>query len=241
MHVADCPYFPAGQQLSGWNSFLYYSSTLFGAAGFNNTSAIGIMVAGINCIFTIVSMLTMDRLGRRRYFLIGVPIMSISLAVSAGAFYKMTIPTGGQLLDGQDYEKKWIALMLTASEFPLPLSPFLPFPILTTFPLQCALSSSVTLPPSVLSPTLPLSSFLSRFAVSDRPLPLLVNGCVFFSLAPLLRLLTLFSLQAGNLIISATFLTMLKSLGAAGTYGLFSGFCFVRLSSSSYRARSALT
>lgn len=25
-----------GQQLSGWNSFLYYSSTLFGAAGFTN-------------------------------------------------------------------------------------------------------------------------------------------------------------------------------------------------------------
>ena len=31
----------------------------------------------------------------------------------------------------------------------------------------------------------------------------------------------------GNLIISASFLTMLNSLGAAGTYGLFAGFCFL--------------
>lgn len=28
-----------GQQLSGWNSFLYYSSTLFGAAGFTNVGS----------------------------------------------------------------------------------------------------------------------------------------------------------------------------------------------------------
>lgn len=30
---------PAGQQLSGWNSFLYYSNKLFGAAGFHNVRA----------------------------------------------------------------------------------------------------------------------------------------------------------------------------------------------------------
>lgn len=101
-----------GQQLSGWNSFLYYSSTLFGAAGFSNTSAVGIMVAGINCIFTVVSMFVMDRVGRRRMFLIGVPIMSFALVIAAIAFHYMTLSTGGKLLDGQDYPTKWVGLML---------------------------------------------------------------------------------------------------------------------------------
>ncbi|GAA6019118.1 hypothetical protein JCM10207_006548 [Rhodosporidiobolus poonsookiae] len=101
-----------GQQLSGWNSFLYYSSTLFGAAGFTNTSAVGILVAGINCLFTVFSMFTMDKIGRRRMFLIGVPIMTFSLTVAAIAFHYMTASTGGKLLDGVDYPTKWTGLML---------------------------------------------------------------------------------------------------------------------------------
>ncbi|BGP37650.1 hypothetical protein JCM10450v2_001573 [Rhodotorula kratochvilovae] len=101
-----------GQQLSGWNSFLYYSNTLFSAAGFDNTSAVGILVAGINCIFTIVSMFVMDRVGRRRMFLIGVPIMVIALVIASIAFNQMTASTGGKLLDGVDYPQKWVGLML---------------------------------------------------------------------------------------------------------------------------------
>lgn len=175
-----------GQQLSGWNSFLYYSSTLFGAAGFTNTSAVGILVAGINCIFTILSMFTMDRIGRRRIFLIGVPIMTIALAIAAVAFHYMTLTTNGQLLDGQDYPQKWVGLMLgMMCFFIVGYAPSLGTIAYTTIEL----------------------------------IPLEVRG-IGSAIAVAFQ-------WAGNLIISSTFLTMLKSMGAAGTYGLFSGLCFL--------------
>ncbi|PWN36977.1 putative myo-inositol transporter [Meira miltonrushii] len=175
-----------GQQLSGWNSFLYYSSTLFGAAGFTNTSAVGILVAGINCIFTIISMFSMDRVGRRRMFLIGVPIMTVALAIAAVAFHYMTISTNGQLLDGQDYPQKWVGLMLgMMCFFIVGYAPSLGTIAYTTIEL----------------------------------IPLEVRG-IGSAIAVAFQ-------WAGNLIISSTFLTMLKSMGAAGTYGLFSGLCFL--------------
>ncbi|ORY90306.1 general substrate transporter [Leucosporidium creatinivorum] len=175
-----------GQQLSGWNSFLYYSSTLFGAAGFTNTSAVGILVAGINCIFTVFSMFTMDRIGRRRMFLIGVPIMAFSLVIAAVAFHFMTMSTAGKLLDGQDYPKKWVGLMLgMMCFFIVGYAPSLGTIAYTTIEL----------------------------------IPLEVRG-IGSSIAVTFQ-------WGGNLIISSTFLTMLNSLGAAGTYGLFAGFCFL--------------
>lgn len=177
-----------GQQLSGWNSFLYYSSKLFGAAGFTNTSAVGILVAGINCIFTIVSMFSMDRVGRRRMFLIGVPIMTFSLVIAAVAFHFMTLSTGGRLEDNPaiPYPKKWVGLMLG---------------MMCTFIVGYAPS-------------------LGTIAYTTIELiPLEVRG-IGSSIAVACQ-------WAGNLIISCTFLTMLRNLGAAGTYGLFAGFCFL--------------
>ncbi len=92
----------------------YYSSDLFGAAGFGNTSVVGILIAGINAVFTVLSMFTMDKVGRRRMFLIGLPVMCGALVVSAVAFHFMTASTAGQIVSGKtDYPQKWVALMLT--------------------------------------------------------------------------------------------------------------------------------
>lgn len=66
---------------------------------------------------TVFSMFTMDRFGRRRIFLIGIPIMVVSLAIAAMAFHFMTETTGGKLLDNADYPKKWVGLMIGMSEF----------------------------------------------------------------------------------------------------------------------------
>lgn len=61
-------------------------------------------------------MFTMDRIGRRRMFLIGVPIMVVSLAIAAVAFHFMTLQTDGKLLDGVDYPDRWVGLMLGMSQ-----------------------------------------------------------------------------------------------------------------------------
>ncbi|GAA6043173.1 hypothetical protein JCM8097_008707 [Rhodosporidiobolus ruineniae] len=177
-----------GQQLSGWNSFLYYSNTLFGAAGFTNASAIGVLIAGINAIFTVVSMFVMDKVGRRRMFLIGVPTMIVALVIASVAFHYMTQITGGRLIDGADYPQKWVGLMIgMMCLFIVGYAPSLGTIAYTTIEL----------------------------------IPLEVRG-IGSSIAVAFQWI-------GNLVVSATFLTMLNSIGPTGAYGVFAGLTTLTL------------
>jgi SP family myo-inositol transporter-like MFS transporter 13 len=56
-------------QLGGFNSLMYYSSTLFSLVGFSNPVAVGTTIAATNFIFTWVNLLLVDRIGRRRVLL----------------------------------------------------------------------------------------------------------------------------------------------------------------------------
>ena len=53
-------------QLSGFNTLMYYSSTLFALVGFSNPVAVGLVVAGTNFVMTWVNMMMVDPFGRRR-------------------------------------------------------------------------------------------------------------------------------------------------------------------------------
>jgi SP family myo-inositol transporter-like MFS transporter 13 len=53
-------------QLGGFNTLMYYSSTLFSLVGFDKPVAVSIVVGGTNFIFTLFNMLIIDRVGRRR-------------------------------------------------------------------------------------------------------------------------------------------------------------------------------
>lgn len=56
-------------QLGGFNSLMYYSSTLFALVGFSNPVAVGTTIAATNFIFTWVNLMLVDRIGRRRILL----------------------------------------------------------------------------------------------------------------------------------------------------------------------------
>lgn len=56
-------------QLGGFNSLMYYSSTLFALVGFSNPVAVGTIIAGTNFFFTWVNLMVVDRFGRRRILL----------------------------------------------------------------------------------------------------------------------------------------------------------------------------
>lgn len=56
-------------QFTGFNNLMYYSATLFSVIGFKNPVGVGSMVAAVNCIFTIMYISVVDRLGRRRVLL----------------------------------------------------------------------------------------------------------------------------------------------------------------------------
>jgi SP family myo-inositol transporter-like MFS transporter 13 len=73
-------------QLSGFNTLMYYSATLFSIVGFSNPVAVGLVVAGTNFIMTWVNMMVVDGLGRRRLLLCTAWGMSAGLIAVAIAF-----------------------------------------------------------------------------------------------------------------------------------------------------------
>ncbi len=77
------------QQLSGINCILYYGPMLFEAAGFvpvQNAILATFCIGAVNFIFTIITLLCVDRLGRRRLLLTGTFIAAGSLFIINGLF-----------------------------------------------------------------------------------------------------------------------------------------------------------
>lgn len=83
------------QQFTGFNSLMYFSSTIFETVGFKNSTAVSIIVAATNFVFTIIAFFIIDRVGRRLILLIAIPGMIVSLVVCAVAFHFMGIKFDG--------------------------------------------------------------------------------------------------------------------------------------------------
>lgn len=66
---------------------MYYSATLFSALGFNHPTAVSLIVAGTNFIFTLVALKYIDIVGRRRIMLITAPGMIVGLTLASVAFF----------------------------------------------------------------------------------------------------------------------------------------------------------
>lgn len=78
-------------QLGGFNSLMYYSSTLFALVGFSNPVAVGTVIAATNFIFTWVNLMLVDRIGRRRILLCTMWGMSVALVCAAVCFHWIPI------------------------------------------------------------------------------------------------------------------------------------------------------
>lgn len=78
------------QQFTGINTIIYYSPVIFKMAGFvgNTESIMPAMIVGVvNVLFTIVSMLLIDRIGRRPIYFIGMTGMIMALLALGSAFF----------------------------------------------------------------------------------------------------------------------------------------------------------
>ena len=53
----------------------YFSATLFAQMGFDQPTAVGLIVSGTNFVFTLVALKYIDIVGRRRIMLISAPGM----------------------------------------------------------------------------------------------------------------------------------------------------------------------
>ncbi|RSH91581.1 hypothetical protein EHS25_009880 [Saitozyma podzolica] len=90
-------------QLTGYNSLLYYSGTVFSLLGFKNGAAAGLIVSGDNALFVFVGMCIVDRMGRRRLLVVAVPFLIAGLVWASISFHFLTLSTGGVLLKDATY------------------------------------------------------------------------------------------------------------------------------------------
>ncbi|KAF5367764.1 hypothetical protein D9758_009840 [Tetrapyrgos nigripes] len=102
----------AYQQLSGFNTLMYYSATIFKQIGFDQPTAVGLIVSGTNFIFTLIALKWIDQIGRRRIMVWSAPGMVFGLVLAAIAFHYLTRKTSGFLVDNTSYPHSWSAIVL---------------------------------------------------------------------------------------------------------------------------------
>ncbi|GMK54291.1 hypothetical protein CspeluHIS016_0108770 [Cutaneotrichosporon spelunceum] len=90
----------------------YYSASIFAAMGFKNATATGLIIAAVNCAFTLVALKIIDPVGRRPIMLYTVPLMALALFSTAFFFSQLTRDTGGVLVPGTDYPRNVSLLVL---------------------------------------------------------------------------------------------------------------------------------
>ncbi|KAG0375989.1 myo-inositol transporter [Mortierella sp. AD032] len=80
------------QQLSGFNTAMYYSATILKMAGFPNAKSatlFSLLIAGTNMVMTMVAIKIIDRVGRRKILLVTMVGMIAGLIVLGVAFIKI--------------------------------------------------------------------------------------------------------------------------------------------------------
>src|SRR5205085_5797665 len=86
------------QQFVGINVIFYYSSVLWQAVGFSESSSLQITVisGAVNIVTTLVAIALIDKIGRKPLLLIGSAGMTVTLGVMAAIFGTATTGAHGQ-------------------------------------------------------------------------------------------------------------------------------------------------
>lgn len=83
------------QQFTGFNSLMYFSATIFESSGFDNATAVSIIIAATNFVFTFIALCIIDRVGRRRILCFAIPCMCAALVLCAIGFHFLGINFDG--------------------------------------------------------------------------------------------------------------------------------------------------
>ncbi|TXT11754.1 uncharacterized protein COLE_02164 [Cutaneotrichosporon oleaginosum] len=102
------------QQACGFNTLMHSSASIFAAMGFKNATATGLIIAGVNCAFTLLALKIIDPIGRRPIMLYTVPLMAFALLATSFFFGQLTHDTGGILVPGTEYPRAQALLVLVS-------------------------------------------------------------------------------------------------------------------------------
>ena len=89
------------QQVTGINAIIYYADQIFGAAGFateaSRTTVTTWAIGGVNVLSTLIAIVFIDRLGRRKLLLAGLIGMAVSLDRRGGrvSVHRRARPSSG--------------------------------------------------------------------------------------------------------------------------------------------------
>ncbi|KAI0631817.1 general substrate transporter [Trametes polyzona] len=176
----------AFQQLCGFNTLMYYSATLFKEIGFDQPTAVGLIVSGTNFLFTLVALKYIDIVGRRRIMIWSAPGMIIGLVLASVAFHFMTLKTGGRLVDGTQYSTTWSAIVLVAMIF-----------------------------------------YVASFATGLGNVPWQQGELFALEVRGIGTSLATTTNWACNLLIGATYLSLMDRITPAGAFGFYAGLCLL--------------
>jgi len=96
---------------------MYFSATIFTMVGFSVPTLTSLSVAGTNLVFTVVALLLIDRVGRRRILLYSIPFMVAGLLLAALGFSFTSIeaqPADDPVSDANVSEKSAAMVILVS-------------------------------------------------------------------------------------------------------------------------------
>jgi sugar porter (SP) family MFS transporter len=76
------------QMATGLNAIMFFSTTIFKTAGFGDGLFQPVILGVVNVLATIISMMLIDRLGRKPLLIIGISIMTVSILIASFMFHK---------------------------------------------------------------------------------------------------------------------------------------------------------
>lgn len=201
----------AFQQLCGFNTLMYYSATLFAEIGFDQPTAVGLIISGTNFLFTLVALKWIDSIGRRRIMLISAPGMIVGLVLASVAFHcafflrfpssflkkkrsydlrttVMTIKTNNILVAGSNYSHAWSSIVL-----------------------------------------LSMIIFVASYATGLGNVPWQQGELFPLEVRGLGTSLSTATNWSANLLINSTYLSLMAKITPSGAFGFYAGMCLLGL------------
>ncbi|KAJ5295235.1 Myo-inositol transporter [Penicillium antarcticum] len=177
----------AVSQLGGFNTLMYYSSTLFSMVGFDTPVAVSIVVGGTNFLFGFINFAVIDRFGRRAILIVTILGMSLSLVVTAIAFHWIPITHMDSASTTLSGSQPWATILLLVT----------------------------------------IILYVAFFAAGVAPVAWVGTELLPLEVRALGTMINSVTCRGCNLIISSTFLSMMKARTPSGTFAFYAGICFV--------------
>ncbi|KAI6920790.1 myo-inositol transporter, partial [Hortaea werneckii] len=151
----------------------------------SNPIAVGSVVAIVNWIFTVLSILLIDRIGRRRLLLWTMWGMPVCLVLAAIAFH--WVPMDHKTLELTSDVVGWPAILVLVA----------------------------------------MILFVAFYAAGLGCVPWQANEFLPMEVRSMGTMMINIFNWGPNIVVSSTFLTMMKSMTPSGTFGFYAGLCFL--------------